>query len=447
MQSPSTLSSKGYRIWRAGVEAVRPHSLLADVVRVTPEEIEVAGRSFSRSAIRKLVVVGGGKAGAEMAEAFEEQLPEDLLSKLVGWLNVPEDCTKELQKIHLHPGRPAGVNRPCSAGVEGTRKILSLVESLTEHDLCVVLLSGGGSALLTLPPPGIEVEQKQDLIDQLESAGADIVELNTVRKKLSGVKGGRLAAALNRCPSIGLIISDVVGDPLDIIASGPTVDDQASAKDAVEVLRKRCGKNAPQWALKYLEAQLLSPPLVIPETLSNHIIGSNQRALLACRQEAEELGFRVHSLGSSNTEAATVHAELLVELMESIRSKSQPCSAPACILSGGEPSLTLVPSEQRGRGGRNQHLALHALSQLLSHKDLGEFSLLSGGTDGEDGPTDAAGGLIDTEVLGRARNSKSDIENYLARNDSYSYLESVSGLLKTGPTNTNVMDIRVALCA
>lgn len=439
----SSLSSQAYQIWKAGVDAVSPRCLIKEHFSVSSDRVELGDRSFALKDLGRILVVGAGKAGAEMASAIEAEIPEELLPKLRGWVNVPEDCVRKLKRIHLHAARPAGSNRPCQAGVEGTQKILSLLEELQAEDLCIVLLSGGGSALLTAPPPGISVEQKLSLIDLLESAGSDIVELNTVRKQFSLVKGGRLAQRLTPCPTVSLIISDVVGDPLDIIASGPTVEDTSRPSDAIEILSRRLAEATPSWAIEHLQSAASDRAQEISPTLSNMLIGSNSVALDAAARKARELGFHVLSLGAENTEDVERHAEELLQVL--LSTVEAPDARASCVLSGGEPSVKLADKSVRGKGGRNQQLALHLLELLLEQKFPAQFSVVSAGTDGEDGPTDAAGAVIDPDSVRAAEQVSESVREYLARNDAYTFLSKINALLKTGPTNTNVMDLRVAI--
>jgi glycerate-2-kinase len=384
-----------------------------------------------------------------MAGGFENVLGDHPISERVaGWVNVPSDCVRALERIHLHAARPAGVNEPTAAGVEGARRILEIVGSLTPQDLCVVLISGGGSALLPAPKPPITLADKHAVTRFLMHAGAPIQALNTVRKRLSQIKGGGLARASRAGRTIALIISDVVGDPLDVIASGPTYPDPATDADALAVLKEfsAAPPDVPQRVLDYLEqagddeAQATG----FPETVSNHIIGSNAVALGAARRKAEQLGYHVLSLGSENSSEANEEGRALAERCRQLRDGEQPAKLPVCILSGGEPVVHVAKTDKPRRGGRNQQLVLAGLDMLM-HAGMDRIVLLSGGTDGEDGPTDAAGACADAELLQRVSRLELDPQPYLAINDSYGFFEQVDGLLKTGPTHTNVMDLRVAL--
>jgi hydroxypyruvate reductase len=233
------LRNDALMIWQAGVDAVRAERLVNDVVHRSVDELTICGSEYRLPELGRIAVVGAGKAGAGMAAAIEEVLGPDVVDRqVVGWVNVPADCVRTLRRVHLHAARPAGVNEPTEAGVFGALRILDIVSQLGHDDLCLVLLSGGGSALLPAPIPGISLADKQAVTRFLMLAGATISELNTVRKHLSRIKGGNLARAIRAGATETLIISDVVGDPLDVIASGPTVADTSTSSQALDVLRK-----------------------------------------------------------------------------------------------------------------------------------------------------------------------------------------------------------------
>ena len=443
-------------IWRAGVAAVDASRLVREVLRATAEGLTICGRLWPWSSFGRLCVVGAGKAGAGMAAGVEDALgPQRVAERVCGWINVPADCVRALQKIHLHAARPAGVNEPTAAGVEGSRQILDLVSQLAPNDLCLVLISGGGSALLPAPIAGLTLPEKQLVTRLLMQGGATIQELNTVRKQLSAIKGGGLARAITARQTETLIISDVVGDPLDIIASGPTVVDPSTPAQAREVLRRFVSDAAhvPASVWRLLDRPAASVPgagrSTLPRTeVRNHLIGTNRVAVEAARTLGEQLGYEVVDVGSNNTgEATEIGRGLARDCLR--RSQTRGASGrPVCILSGGEPVVRLAPAGERGLGGRNQQLALAALEEL-SGKDREPFPqnivVLSGGTDGEDGPTDAAGGWASAGVAESAQRLGLVPGQFLARNDAYHFLEATGGLLKTGPTHTNVMDLRVAL--
>ena len=447
---PDGLRNTALRIWMAGVDAVRSETLMRRAVQRGPASLTICGRNYSLDQFGRICVVGAGKAGAGMAGGLEEILGEKLVDERVtGWINVPADCVRPLRHIQLHAARPAGLNEPTEEGVAGSQRILELVRGLQPADLCLVLISGGGSALLPAPIEGITLADKQAVTRFLMKSGANIGELNTVRKRLSQIKGGGLARAIRAGTTLTLIISDVVGDPLDIIGSGPTVADSSTPGEALDVLKRFDAKppDVPQAVFNVLEqcAKTGDVPLPIPGSVSNHIIGNNALAVAAAAGKAAELGFQVETLGSAQQgEANEVGVELAERCLE-VRARS-PRGAPVCLISGGEPVVRLTSRESSGKGGRNQQLVLAAMKRLWDEPPEG-IAILSGGTDGEDGPTDAAGACVDSVLIERAKNQDLYPEGYLDRNDAYTFFDAVGGLIKTGPTHTNVMDLRVALIA
>ena len=436
-------------IWQAGVDAVDSERLVRDVIDCNADRLTICGHQIPLKDVNLIAVVGAGKAGAGMAAAIEDCVaPRILEQKVTGWLNVPADCVRPLRKIHLHPARPAGVNEPTVEGVTGSLKILDIVTSLGPSDLCIVLLSGGGSALLPAPIPEITLQEKQAVTRFLMHAGATINELNCVRKRLSRIKGGNLARATKAATIVSLIISDVIGDPLDVIASGPTVTDSATDAAALAVLEKYASNpnDVPASVLKFLrEAAVNSRPAKpLPETVFNHVIGSNTVAVQAAAAKAKELGYAVVNLGADHPGVARDAGGELAELCQRIRDRGDPVSPPACVISGGEPVVHLVKTDQPQKGGRNQELVLSSLIRLWDDGMYG-ITMLSGGTDGEDGPTDAAGAIADSKTIELAKSSGYNPREYLEVNNSYTFFDQLGALLKTGPTHTNVMDLRVAV--
>ena len=449
MTTANKLRTDALAIWQAGVDAVRSDRLVRENCRVDGDRLVVGDDSLSLASIRRIAVVGAGKAGAGMAAGLEEALGPQLLSEkqVTGWVNVPADCVRPLSCIHLHAARPAGVNEPTKEGVFGAEKILKIVGSLGPNDLCLCLLSGGGSALLPAPVAGVSLADKQLLTRQLSGAGANIQELNTVRKQLSRIKGGGLARACHAGRIITLIISDVLGDPLDVIASGPTVASTTSAADALSILQ-RFGGASPA-VTEYLsqrshDAVSSSTPTSGRGFVRNLVIGNNALAVKAAAQEAERRGY------SPTTSAATALEGPAEEIGILLARAAQELAAGGrdCVISGGEPTVRLASPETRGKGGRNQQLVLAALNEITNLKseirNL-KFCLLSAGTDGEDGPTDAAGAVINNELASRLAASGLDPADFLRRNDAYHFFERLGGLIKTGPTHTNVCDVRVLL--
>lgn len=447
-----TLREQAEAIWKAGVAAVDSAKLVRQAVRRTETAIQIMGQDFPLDAVRQIVVVGAGKAGAGMAAGLEAALgPELLRTKVSGWINVPADCVRPLQAIHLHAARPAGVNEPTPEGVVGSEHILQLVNSLSSDDLCLVLISGGGSALLPAPVNGISLDDKLAVTRFLMQSGATIHELNTVRKQLSRIKGGGLLRAAPAGCMIALIISDVVGDPLDIIASGLTVNDTGTAQDALEILDRftRQSKAAiapPESVMRFLQSQAKSSAIRDTSKIrcANHVIGNNQTALTAATQTARELGYEIRSLGTNRQGVAREMGFELAEMC--IAARDERSSTGICFIGGGEPIVKLVATDRPRRGGRNQEVAL-AAGCRWKDQGIGRLVVLSGGTDGEDGPTDAAGAFFDANIQQLARDRGLQPEQFLAINDSYTFFEQLGGLLKTGPTNTNVMDVQIGLVA
>jgi hydroxypyruvate reductase/glycerate 2-kinase len=435
-------------IWDAAVRAADPFRLVHDAL-TRPEPVLAAALTEAR----RVLVVGGGKAGVAMARAAEEAL-NDTVPELAGVVNVPAPPAAPLRKVRLHDARTAGTNQPTPEGVAGVDEILRLAAGARPGDLCLCLLSGGGSALLPAPVEGVSLADKQHVTRLLHACGATIDEMNCVRKHLSRIKGGRLAQTfLGDAPGtasrqiVSLIVSDVIGDPLDVIASGPTAADPTTFADALAVL-DRFGllERTPASVRAHLERGrngLVAETLkVLPAQVHNLVLGNNRRALDSARRRAQELGYGVLDLGSFLDGETSGLAVSLGGLVRSIRRDGVPLRPPACVLSGGETTVTLTADH--GRGGRNQEFVL-ALAHKLGRAGLDSVVVLSGGTDGEDGPTDAAGAVADAGTLDRAVRLGLAPADFLRRHDAYTFFEATGDLLKTGLTQTNVMDVRVVL--
>ncbi|MBN1589153.1 MAG: DUF4147 domain-containing protein [Pirellulales bacterium] len=442
-RSAEQLRQDAIRIWRAGVSTVDSERLVRQSVARDGSTLVIGEDRFSLDRLRRIAVVGAGKAGAGMAAAIEDVLgPEWLAEKHVaGWVNVPDDCVRDLNHIWLHGARPAGVNEPTAAGQFGTGRILELVESLGPKDLCLCLISGGGSALLPAPVEQITLADKLAVTRYLSAAGATIDQLNTVRKQLSRIKGGGLARRCNAEQLVALIISDVLGDPLDLIASGPTVEDASTARDALEILDAFEAEKAgiSPAVFDFLRRKTWIEPTSPACKVTNLVIGNNATAVEAAACEASRLGYRTTAESAASSEGA---AEEVGCRLAAVARAMGDSAEPSCLISGGEPVVKLVDATRRGRGGRNQQLVLAALTCWADDNPT-RLVLLSGGTDGEDGPTDAAGALLDEAVVKGAARRNLDPADYLARNDAYHFFEPLGALLKTGPTHTNVCDLRV----
>lgn len=439
------LGQDALRIWLAAVDAVRSERLVRQSLRVDGANLLVGDESIPLESVRHIAVVGAGKAGAGMAAAVEEVLGEPLMEEkqLAGWINVPEDCVRKLTRIKLHGARPAGVNEPTAAGAAGAAAILRLVGSLSADDLCLCLISGGGSALMPAPVEAITLEDKLAVTRHLSAAGANIEQLNTVRKQLSRIKGAGLARACRAGRLVALVISDVLGDPLDVIASGPTVEDPCTPEDALAVLERfdaRAGGISPA-VFDYLRHKQTTARAPVSCRVTNLIIGNNAAAVDAAGREAVRLGYTPALESAARSEGP---AEQVGTRLAGMALTMRAQRGPDCLASGGEPVVKLVPSSQRGLGGRSQQLVLAALERLSVDGAEG-IVLLSGGTDGEDGPTDAAGAVLDASILAAARRHGLDPVDYLARNDAYHFFAPLGALIRTGPTHTNVCDVRVVV--
>jgi len=459
----SRLRCDGTSIWNAGVDAVRPKPLVQRTIRLEQDELRIGDLRWKKRDLDRVIVVGAGKAGTGMAEGLLEAIGGWL--PMTGWVNVPEGTEKTLSDIRIHPARPAGMNEPTEQGVAGAREIITLVRNAGPRDLCIALISGGGSALLPAPKPGITLEDKIEVTRYLSAAGADITELNTVRKQLSEVKGGGLLRACREGNLVSLVLSDILGDPLDLIASGPTVlaapePGISQPQQALDVLHRfDPDRSLPNRVYELLAHESTNQNQTnvdastrVGSIHSTFVIGNNALAVDEAGIRAEQLGYNHVMQSATKCEGAAEqvgrHMAKMTLLMLTANS---PAHRNDCLITGGEPTVKLVPEEIRGQGGRNQQLVLAAYSHLLdegiSDRFWEKLCLLSGGTDGEDGPTDAAGAILDQQIHARASELALNPRDYLRRNDAYAFFSRCNGLLKTGPTGTNVCDLRVAVLA
>src|SRR5262245_24929749 len=440
MKAAADLRADAIAIWNAGVDAVRSDRLVKGNQRVEGDWLVVGENAadeplrLSLKSIGRIAVVGAGKAGAGMAAGLLGALGPRVVAekKVRGWVNVPADCVRELGAIHLHAARPAGVNEPTAEGVFGAEKILEIVSSLGADDLCICLISGGGSALMPAPVEGVSLVEKQAVTRLLSRAGANIEELNTVRKQLSRIKGGGLARACRAGRLITLIIYDVLGDPMDVIASGPTVADSRKAEEALAILERysRGHERDVPGAFAYLRERTAAEKTERPFNcrVSNYVIGNNAVAVDAAGMEAERRGYSHAMHAASKLEGAAEEVGRdLAQMTQKMASKE----GPDCLITGGEPTVRLAPADVRGKGGRNQQLVLAALIEVLSAsqgaRSTEHFALLSAGTDGEDGPTDAAGAVIDVDLIVQLQMSQLDPADNLSRNDAYSFFDKLGG--------------------
>ena len=428
-------------IFTAGLAAVDPEAAVRAQVRRQGCLLFVGKRTYDLHDFPRVFLIGGGKATALMAKALEELLGDRLTGGLI--------LVKYGHGAALHRTRvrEAGHPLPDQAGLQGTAEILQLLEQCTEKDLAVCAFSGGASALLPAPVPPLDLQQKQVTTQLLLECGAEIGEINSIRKHLSRSKGGGLARAAYPATLISLILSDVVGDRLDVIASGPTVADASRFPDclvSVERYGLAARLPAPVWQFLKDGAAGLHPETPkagdpIFAKVQNLVVGNNRLALLAAKDRAEALGWRTLLLTSGLEGEAREVGRMLAAVGKEIRFSGHPLASPACVLAGGESTVTLQGS---GQGGRNQELALAAAMAL---DGMTGISLLSAGTDGTDGPTDAAGAYVDGTTCRRARARGLNPGEFLARHDSYPFFASLGDLLITGPTRTNVMDLMCLL--
>jgi glycerate 2-kinase len=438
-----SLRNDALRIWHAGVAAVDPQRLVREAVVVDGHWLLVEDLQFDLREVGRILVVGAGKASAAMALGLEASLAATRsgahvnLPTLAGLLSIPAGSEVPLTHIELIAGRPAGVNEPRPAGEAAARRMMQLVASAQPNDLCLCLLSGGGSALLPLPAEGVTLTDKVAVTRLLSAAGASIEELNLVRSNLSAIKRGGLARACRAGRLVTLTLSDVLGDPVNLIASGPTVPAPAAPDEALGILRRYglAGRSECAEVVGALSREARGEADVTAE-LEYRILGNNAVAVDAAGVEAERLGYNHAMLCATATEGP---AEEVGRHLAETALQMRATGNPNCLISGGETTVKLADPAIRGRGGRNQQLALAALEVLGDCQDI---ALVSAGTDGEDGPTDAAGAILDANI---ARRSRLSAGHHLAQNDAYTFFEECGGLLKTGPTGTNVCDLRVVV--
>ena len=425
------------KVLREALAAVEPGAAIHRFVRREHDTLVVDGRRIPLTG-RRVIVVGAGKASAPMAAALEDIVGE--ATQISGSVTVRYGHAVPTRRIQI---REAGHPMPDAAGVAGAQAIVELLVGKTERDLVVCVLSGGGSALLTLPAEGISLEDLQQTTEALLRCGATINEINVVRKHLDLVKGGGLAQLAAPAQLITLVLSDVVGNPLDIIASGPTVPDTSTFADAGAVLdRYDLWRAVPPAVANRLRAGLEGripdtpkPGDPLFENTRAVLVGSNLLACEAAASAANALGLNTLILTTFVEGEAREAGRVLAGILREVDASGYPLRRPCCIVAGGETTVTV---RGRGLGGRNQELALAAAFTLRGVPDV---LLASVGTDGSDGPTDAAGAWVDGSTLDRCAALRLDPAAALASNDSYRFFESLGDLIKTGPTNTNVNDV------
>ena len=418
----------------AGIEAAHPHRVVADAVAVEGDTLVVGDGRYDLTAHDDVVVVGGGKAGDTVADALEELLGERISAGAV----VDTDPTEGGRIERLRGSHPV----PDETGVESTKRIAELVADADERTLLLVVVTGGASAILPSPAEGVSLEDVRETTDALLSAGADIGEINAVRKHISTLKGGGLARLAEPATVVGIALSDVVGDDLSVIASGPTAPDDSTFGEALSVL-DRYGVDAP---VAVRERLLAGEQGDVPETpgtgdpvfslVTNHVVADGFTAVSAAREEAKERGYEVCVLSSRIRGEAREAAKTKAAVAEEAAATGNPVEPPAVVVSGGETTVTVSGD---GDGGPNLE---YALSAALTLTVDGESAVVGAvDTDGRDGGTDVAGALVDGETVDDAAGAR----GALARNDALPYLRERGTLLETGTTGTNVNDLRVAV--
>ena len=436
-----TLRKQAKAIFRAAIRAADPVEAVLRHFRARDGVLIVAGRRYALGRSDRIFVIGAGKASASMAKAVERTLGRRITG---GLINVKYGHTSRLKRIELNE---CGHPQPDEAGLRGAARITAIAQEAGERDLIVCVISGGGSALLPAPAAPVTLEEKQAITRLLLECGANIHEINAVRKHVSSIKGGQLARLAFPATVISLLLSDVIGDDLDVIGSGPTAPDASTFAGALAVLCKYgIDGKAPASVLARLGLGVAGE---IPETpkpgdpslgrTQNVVVGSNLLAVNAAAGKARELGFRAMVLSTFIEGETRDIARMHAAIARQARLYGQPAAAPACFISGGETTVTIHGT---GLGGRNQEFALAAAIDLAG---LNDVLILSGGTDGTDGPTDAAGAMADGRTCQRAAGLGLEAKDYLANNDSYHFFEPLGDLLITGPTHTNVMDVRLIL--
>ena len=436
-----TMRQHAMEIFQAALGAVEPAEAILRYVKPADNGFQIGEHRFDYQDYDRILVVGAGKAGAPMAKALEDLLGDRIAE---GVIVVKEGHGLPLKHVRIHE---ASHPVPDERGIRGAEEILALADEAGERDLVLCVISGGGSALLVAPAEGVTLADKQEVTRLLLACGADIHEINTVRKHLSRAKGGGLARLAYPATVISLILSDVVGDDLNVIASGPAVPDTSTFGDTREVfskydIRHKLPESVQTRIQQGLAGDIEDTPKADDDAFRkcySELVGTNIQALIAASQEAQRHGYQSLILSSTVEGEAREVVKMFAAFAKEIRNSANPVSAPACILCGGETTVTI---RGRGKGGRNQEFAL---ASAMIIEGMENIVVLSGGTDGTDGPTDAAGAIADGRTMARARAKKIDPLDFLQRNDSYHFFQPLDDLIITGPTRTNVSDVYMAL--
>jgi glycerate 2-kinase len=427
-------------IFIAGVERVIPDKLITGELSLTGSSLVIGQLDFSLETINNIFVIGAGKASALMAYEVEKVIGDRITA---GHVVVKYGHSCKLNYINISE---AGHPEPDSNGFRASVEILGIAERAKGNDLVICLLSGGGSALLPDYPEGSSPEEIKKTNTLLVNSGASIKEINAVRKHISRIKGGQLARRVYPATLVSLILSDVPGDPLDVIASGPTSPDPTTYQQALDVLENfDLVFKTPEGLLKHLRDGAAGDNPETPKegdmifnSTHNLLMGTNRMALEASKLKALDYNINALIVDDQLQGDTTSVAEYIVETSLKFQEDKNEVK-PVCLLFGGE---TTVKMTGKGLGGRNQHLALLCALLLENHQGI---TILSAGTDGTDGPTTAAGAVVDSDTIIFARSKKMDPEKYVREFDSYHFFRKAGGHIITGPTRTNVMDILVVL--
>lgn len=428
------------QIFLSGVESVLPNRLIRSHILLIDKILHVSNKQFPLSDFKNIYLFAVGKASALMAKEFELILGEYITS---GEVIVKYGHGCKLQKLKL---TEAGHPIPDQTGIDATKRILEIAKKTTAQDLVICLISGGASSLLSDLPEGATLNDLILINELLIACGANINEINTVRKHFSNVKGGQLAKAIYPATTVSLILSDVVGDPIDVIASGPTCPDNSSFSDALAVIKKyKLTKSLPSNLIKHIKSGISGIIAETPKSgefiflkVYNFIVGNNKIALKAAQNKAIEYGYSSHILTDSLEGDFILVAQQILDEIDSYQRNFQTLQS-VCLLFGGEPTVKIIGT---GLGGRNQHLALYLAIKL---KDKKGITILCAGTDGTDGPTDAAGAVVDCLTYEKAISETEDAEDYLNNSDSYNFFKKMNGHIITGSTYTNVMDLIIVI--
>lgn len=431
-------------VMEAAINAVDPKNAVMEKLQVIDGYVVVDSFKKPIDDVRRVLIVGGGKAGGPMAEAAEDVLGDRVEG---GVVNILRGTLTRYRVNHVRLNQ-ASHPFPDNEGVKGVRDMMRLTSNLSPDDMVLALISGGGSALMPLPADGVSLEAVQDVTRRLLNAGATINELNAVRKHLSAFKGGQLAANCYPANVVSLILSDVVGDPLDAIASGPTSPDPSTFETAHEVLNRygiwsSVSPSVKKRILLGLDEKVAETPKPgdpVFEKVHNIVVANNLKAARTAAGKAERLGYNTKVISTFVEGEARHVGTVYGGLARSVSINDLPVPKPGALLLGGETTVTVTGP---GIGGRNQEVALSALMKIAGQDSV----VLCLGTDGIDGPTDAAGAIVDGASLSRAQSKDLDPVKYLRSNDSYSFFEALGDAVFTGPTGTNVNDLTLILAA